>query len=66
MSGNSRRSNFSIENVVNFIDSNELQGIIYFPWVMYYDSNLDVQFVLGTTSVIPLIFRIDCLIWIFL
>lgn len=62
MSGNSRGSNFSIENVVNFTDSNELQGTKYFPWVMYYDSNLDVQFALGATSVIPLIFRIDCLI----
>ena len=47
---------------VNFTDSNKLQGTQYFLWVMYCDSNLDVQFDLNAT----LLFRIGCLICILL
>ena len=51
-----------MESVVNSTDSNELQGTQYFLWVMYCDSNFDVQFDLNATW----LFRIDCLIWILL
>ena len=60
--GSSRESKFSMESVVNSTDSNELQGTQYFLWVMYCDSNFDVQFDLNAKW----LFRIDCLIWILL